>query len=187
MMRRRHPRKPRRDEPPSRTCRRPAQDSGLSASPRRRWSQADRADDPSGGTSGTGRSPVEREGRPTRRGRCRTDHHERRADREARGRTPSRHDGHASGVHVLPRRRVGARRLSDARTSRARARGGIGRDRGIRRVRSLARGALPGRHQSGLRRDLVGGRPMATRSASTAADWRSPATVSAETWPPSSR
>ena len=72
---------------------------------------------------------------------------------------PAGVDGHASGVHVLPWRRLGARRLSDPRTPRARPRGGIRRRRRIRRATSLARGAVPGRHQSGLRRDHVGRRP----------------------------
>ena len=88
---------------------------------------------------------------------------------------------------VRARRRVGPRQRRHPRPARPRA-GRRGRGRGgVRRVRPLARGPVPGGDRAGLRYGPVDRAVRVARRASTGHDWRSPATRSAATWPPRSR
>ena len=62
-----------------------------------------------------------------------------------------RRNGGPAGRALCARRRLGARQCRDPRSTRARARGRDERRGGVRGVRPLPRGALPGRDRAGLR------------------------------------
>ena len=87
--------------------------------------------------------------------------------------------GDAPRDPVHARRRLGARQRGHARPARARTGRRHGRRAGVRRVRPLARGALPRRDRAGLRRRPPSSREGAASTASTRPGWPSRATRSA--------
>ena len=87
--------------------------------------------------------------------------------------------GNAAGDPLHARRRLGARERANARPARPRARRRHRRRSRLRRVRPLARGALPGRDRAGLRHGSVDRPRRAPATSSTPIAWPSPATRSA--------